>query len=73
MKKYLPKEEGREGGEKSARAAHPPGPELEPRTCRFLGRGSQLHTMGVVLTSMSFVSIYRVGRLHNTMCCVFWR
>ena len=47
-KNYLPKEEGREGGEKKARAARPPGPELEPGTCRVLGEGPQLHATGVV-------------------------
>ena len=49
-KNYLPKEEGREGGEK-ARGARPPGPGLEPGTWRVLGEGPQLHAMGVVQTS----------------------
>ena len=44
---YLPKEEGREGGEKK-RAVRPPGPGLEPGTCRVLGEGSQLHARGAV-------------------------
>ena len=45
---YLPKEEVREGGEKKARAALPPGPGLEPGTCRVLGEGPQLHARGAV-------------------------
>ena len=43
----LPKEEGREGGEKSARSA-PLGQGLEPGTCRVVGEGPQLHATGVV-------------------------
>ena len=50
-KNYLPKEEGREGGEKKARAARPPGAGLKPGTCRVLREGPQLHAMGVVQTS----------------------
>ena len=37
-KNYLPKEGGREGGEKT-RAARPPGPGLEPGTCPVPGEG----------------------------------
>ena len=45
---YLPKEEGREGGEKSV-AAYPWGPGgLESGTYRMLGEGPQLNAMGVV-------------------------
>ena len=52
QKKHLPKEEGREGGEKKhAQRARPPGPWLEPGTCRMVGEGPQLHAMGVVQTS----------------------
>ena len=40
------KKEGRV--EKKARAARPPGPGVEPGTCRVLGEGPQLHAMGVV-------------------------
>ena len=47
-KNYLPKEEGREGGGKKARAARPPGRGLEPGTCRVLGEGPQLHARGAV-------------------------
>ena len=47
QKYYLPKEEGREGGEKK-RAARPRGSRLEPEPCRVLGEGSQLHAMRVV-------------------------
>ena len=45
QKNYLPKEGGREGGEKKAHAVRP---QLEPRTYRMLGEGPQLHAMGVV-------------------------
>ena len=41
-------EEGKEGGEKKARAARPRGPGLETGTSRMLGEGPQLHAMGVV-------------------------
>ena len=42
-------EGGRKGGwSKKARAACPPGPGLEPGTCRVLGKDPQLHAMGVV-------------------------
>ena len=51
-KNYLPKEEGREGGEKKraqrARRARGSNPGLEPGTCRVLGEGPQLHATGVV-------------------------
>ena len=47
-KNYLPKEEGREGGEKkcawSARRAR----GSNPGACRVLGEGPQLHATGVV-------------------------
>ena len=40
---------GRKGGwRKKAGAARPPGPRLEPATCRMLGKGPQLHAMGAV-------------------------
>ena len=42
----LPKEEGSEGGDKKACAAHPREPGLEPGTCRVLGEGPQLHAGG---------------------------
>ena len=48
---YLPKEEGRG---KKAHAARPPGPGLEPGTCRVPGEGPQLHATGVVWTSKPF-------------------
>ena len=47
-KNYLRKEEGREGGEKKARAARPPGPGLDSGTCRVLGEGPPLHARGAV-------------------------
>ena len=47
QKNYLLKEEGREGGGKK-RAARLRGPGLEPRTYCMLGKGPQLHAMGVV-------------------------
>ena len=34
--------------EKKARAARPPGPGLEPGTCRVLGEGLQLYARGAV-------------------------
>ena len=71
QKNYLTKEEGRV--EKKARAAGPPDPGLEPGTCRVLGEGPQLHARGAVLQASLSVPIDRVGRLRNTMCCVFWR
>ena len=47
-KKLSPKG-GRKGGwRKKARVARPPGPGLEPGTCRVLGEGPQLHATGVV-------------------------
>ena len=47
--KKLSPEGGRKGGwGKKARAARPPGPGLEPGTCRVLGEGPQLHATGVV-------------------------
>ena len=47
--KKLSPEGGRKGGwRKKARAARPPGPGLEPGTCRVLGEGPQLHATGVV-------------------------
>ena len=52
QKNYLPKEEGREGGEKKlaqrARRARGSNPGLEPGTCRVLGEGPQLHATGAV-------------------------
>ena len=36
------------GWGKKASAARPQGPGLEPETCRVLGKGPQLHAMGVV-------------------------
>ena len=47
VQKTLPKEEGREDGEK-ARTVRPRGLGLEPRTCRLLGEGPQLHARGAV-------------------------
>ena len=70
-KNYLRKEEGRV--EKKARAARPPDPGLEPRTCRVVGEGPQLHARGLFRQASLSVPIIRVGRLRNTMCCVFWR
>ena len=49
VRKKLSPEEGRKGGwRKKAHAARPPGPGLEPRTCRVLGEGPQLHARGAV-------------------------
>ena len=49
VQKKLSPEGGRKGGwRKKARAARPPGPGLEPGTCRVLGEGPQLHAMGAV-------------------------
>ena len=45
------------------RAARPPGPGLEPGTCRLLGKGPQLHAMEVVQQASLSVPIDRVGRL----------
>ena len=45
-KNYLPKEEGREGGEKSARS-EPAGAGAEPGTYHALGEGPQLLATGV--------------------------
>ena len=45
-KKYLPEEEGREGGEKSA-PDEPLGAGAQTRDHRVPGEGSQLHAMGV--------------------------
>ena len=47
-KNYLPKEEGREGGEKKACTACLWGPGVEPGTCRVLGEGPLLHVRGAV-------------------------
>ena len=69
--KTLPKEEGR--GEKKAHAARAPGPGLEPGTCPMLGEGPQLDGRGLFRQGSLSVPIDRVGRLRNTMCCVFWR
>ena len=46
-KNSLPKEEGREGGEKMC-GARPRGPGLEPGTYCVLGEGPQLHATGVL-------------------------
>ena len=52
VRKKLSPEGGRKGGwRKKARAARPPGPGLEPGTCRVVGEGPQLHATGVVQTS----------------------
>ena len=49
VRKKLSPEGGRKGGwRKKARAARPPGPGLEPGTCRVLGEGHQLHATGAV-------------------------
>ena len=49
VRKKLSPEGGRKGGwRKKARAARPPGPGLEPGTCRVLGEGPQLYAMGAV-------------------------
>ena len=49
VQKKLSPEGGRKGGwRKKAHAARPPGPGLEPRTCRVLGEGHQLHAIGAV-------------------------
>ena len=47
QKNYLPKEEGREGGEKKC-AQHARRPGLEPGIYRVLGEGPQLHARGAV-------------------------
>ena len=74
-KNYLPKEEGREGGEKNAQRARAGGPGFEPGTCRVLGKGLQLHTRGADRQARLSMPIHvdRVGRLCNTMCSMFWR
>ena len=58
--KVLPKEEGREGGEKT-RTVRPRGPGLEPETCRVLGKGPQLHARGLFRQASLSVPIDRVG------------
>ena len=53
-KKYLPKEEGREGGEDKKRTQRARrGPGLEPGTYRMLDEGPQLHAIGAAETSLS--------------------
>ena len=69
-KNCLPKEGG---WRKKARAARLPGPGLEPGTCRTLGEGPGLHARGLFRQASLSVPIDRVGRLRNTMCCMFWR
>ena len=67
------KEEGREGGEKSARSA-PAGPGARTRDLPRARRGSPAARHGGCLDKQAFPCIIiRVGRLRNTMCCVFWR
>ena len=45
----LSPEGGRKAGwRKKARAVRPPGPGLEPGTCRVLGKGPGLHASGAV-------------------------
>ena len=58
VRKKLSPERRKGGWRKKARAACPPGPGLEPGTCRVLGEGHQLQAMGAVLTSKPF-SAYR--------------
>ena len=54
-KTKLSPEGGMKGGwRKKARAARPPGPGLEPGTCRVVGEGPQLHATGAVQTSQPF-------------------
>ena len=47
QKNYFPKEEGREGGEKSACSA-PQVPGLKPRIYRVLDKSPQLHATIIV-------------------------
>ena len=55
VRKKLSPEGGRKGGRrKKARAARPPGPGLEPGTCRLLGEGHQLHAPGGCLDKQAF-------------------
>ena len=56
----VPKEEGREGGEKSARSV-PAGAGLKPGTCRMLGESPQLQAMGLFRQASLSVPIDRVG------------
>ena len=70
----LSPEGGKKGRvEKKVRAARPPDLGLEPGTCRVLGEGPGLHAGGLFRQASLSVPIDRVGRLRNTMCCVFWR
>ena len=49
VQKKLSPEGGRKGGWiKKARVLCPPGPGLEPGTCRVLGEGPGLHARGAV-------------------------
>ena len=59
--------------EKKAHATHPWEPGLEPGTCHVLGEGPQLHIRGLFRQAILSMPIGRVGRLRNTMCCMFWR
>ena len=71
-KNYLRKEEGREGGEKNPRSA-PAGPGARTRDLPRARRGSSAarHRGGLFRQASLSVPIIRVGRLRNTMCCVF--
>ena len=71
--KLSPEGRGKGGWRKKVRAARPLGPGLEPETCRVLGEGPGLHARGLFRQASLSVPLDRVGRLGNTMCCVFWR
>ena len=72
-KNYLPKEEGREGGEKSA-CSTPARPGARTRDLsRARGGSGAVRQEGLFRQASLSVPIDRVGRLCNTMCCVFWR
>ena len=70
QKNYLPKEEGREGGEKST-CSVPAGPGARTRDLPRARRGFPVARQEGQ-ASLS-VPIDRVGRLRNNMGCVFWR
>ena len=72
-KNYLPKEEGREGGEKKRvqRASWTRGSNLGPAA--YQARVPSCTPGGLFRQASLSVPIDRVGRLRNTTCCMFWR
>ena len=70
---YLLKEEGREGGEKSASSV-PAGARARTQDLQRARRGvPSCMPWGLFRQASLSVPIDRVGRLRNTSCCVFWR